>query len=108
MKRTISSGHLATMIAAASSTTFFHSVCQLVSTMASPKQPQSLMGLASASHSVSGVIISRMTTIILEVSLRLMAKSMKMPRQNSRAARATESISDTMSGIHSPRCKACR
>ena len=37
-------------------TMFFQNVCQLVSTSASPKQPQSETGLVRAIHSVSGVI----------------------------------------------------
>ena len=68
--RNMSLGHLTTTSAHASSTTFFQNVCQLVSTTASPKQPQSLMGLASASQSVSGVITAMISNISLDVSRR--------------------------------------
>ena len=70
MKRNICFGQCATMRAQTSSTTFFQNVCQLVSTNASPKHPQSLMGLAKANQSVSGVITSMIITIRFDVSRR--------------------------------------
>ena len=108
MKRIIFMGQMATTTAAASSTTFFQNVCQLVSTMASPKQPQSLMGSVNASQSVNGVIIAMMITERRELNLRLMAKSRKMPMQNSVAETPIESASVAKSGSVMPRCMACR
>ena len=68
-----------------SSTTFFQNVCQLVSTSASPKHPQSLMGFSMANHSVSGVITAIISNISLDVSRRRIANSRKTPKQNSTA-----------------------
>ena len=48
--------HLYSDMAAISNTTFLAKVSQFDKTTASPKQPQSDIGLAMASHSVSGVI----------------------------------------------------
>ena len=69
-KRNMSLGHQATTTAQPNSRMFFQNVCQLVSTTASPKHPQSLMGLASASHSVRGVITAIISNISLDVSRR--------------------------------------
>ena len=44
-----------TMMVNRSKMIFFQKVCQLVSTIASPKQPQSLTGFVSANTRVSGV-----------------------------------------------------
>ena len=107
-KRNIAMGRLTTTMAAKSSTTFFQNVCQLVSTMASPKQPQSLMGSVSANQSVSGVITIRMARMALDVNRLRMANSRKMPRQNSVADSATESPSVTRSGNHWPMPHAVR
>ena len=85
------------MTAAQSSTTFFHSVCQLVSTSASPKQPQSVMGLVSASQRVSGVIMIITASTTFDTSRRLMAKSRQMPRMNSTVARITAAGSVSVS-----------
>ena len=80
--------------------TFFQKVCQLVSTKASPKQPQSWIGSASASQSVSKVIAASITKTIFETSLRLMAKSRQMPRMNSVAESSTEAESVMKSGTY--------
>ena len=92
-------GHFHTMTAAQSSATFFHSVCQLVSTSASPKHPQSVMGSVSASQRVSGVMMSMTTSTTFDTSRRLMAKSRQMPRMNSTVARSTAAGSVSMSGV---------
>ena len=89
----MSSGHLHTTAASMSSATFFQSVCQFVSSSASPKHPQSWMGSASASQSVSSVIAAMTASTIFDTSLRLMAKSRQMPRMNSVAERSTDAES---------------
>ena len=94
----MSSGYLQTIKAAASSTTFFQKVCQLVSTSASPKHPQSVTGSSIASQSVSSVISVISTTRIFETSLRLMANNRQMPNRNSVAERMTDEASVPKSG----------
>ena len=69
-----------------------------MSTSASPKQPQSLMGLAMASHSVSSVITTMRTITISDTRRRRMAKSRQMPRKNSADDCTTETASVTKSG----------
>ena len=49
-----------------------------------------------------------MASTILDVSRRLMAKSRKMPMQNSSEASPTESVSVAKSGSSPPRCMAPR
>ena len=95
-------------MAMASSTTFFQNVCQLVSFTASPKQPQSLMGLAMASHSVSGVNTAIMSSSRRDVARRCMAKSRQMPMPNSTADMATEAAMVMKSGAYCARCHASR
>ena len=102
MSRACSNGHFHTTMAAPSSITFFHSVCQLVSTSASPKQPQSLIGLLKASQSVSGVITTMMASTSLDTMRRLMANSKQMPKKNSVAANSTDEASVVKSGIMRP------
>ena len=87
-------------MAMASSATFFQNVCQLVSFTASLKQPQSLMGLAMASHSVSGVNTAMTSSSRREVARRCMAKSRQMPMPNSAADMATEAASMMKSGTY--------
>jgi len=65
----MSSGRQATTAAQASSTTFFSSVCPLVSTTASPKHPQSLTGSAQYIHIVSAVMMLITSSSRREVSL---------------------------------------
>ena len=96
------------MTAAPNSTTFFQKVCQLVSTSASPKQPQSLMGFSMASHSVSSVITTIMASVSLVTTRRRMAKSRQMPSTNSMADCRMEAESVTKSGTSSPKCIATR
>ena len=105
-KRNISFGFHATMTAMSSSTTFFQKVCQLVSTMASPKHPQSLMGLAMASHSVSRVMTTMMPTSSLETSRLWMAKSRQIPMRNSTIERMTAAHNIRLSDTNVPRCIA--
>ena len=66
--------------------------------MASPKQPQSLTGLAIAIHTVMRVITVINASITRVVNRRRMAKRMKMPSANSRAANATDEPSVSQSG----------
>ena len=79
---------------------FFQNVCQLVNTMASPKQPQSVMGSVSASHSVSRVISTIITIDIFDTNLLRMAKSRQMPRMNSSAESSTDAESIMKSGTY--------
>ena len=65
----------------------------MVSTMASPKHPQSLIGSVSASHSVSSVMTLISTTRNLETRRLWMAKSRQMPIRNSMAEMVTEAPS---------------
>ena len=55
--------NISTTTAIINSTTFFPKVCQLFNAIASPKQPQSLIGLVNAKKRVSGVITVRKTII---------------------------------------------
>ena len=96
----ISVGHRQMMRAAASSTTFFQKVCQFVSTIASPKQPQSLMGLVIASHSVRAVMTTMMASVSFETSRLWMANSRQMPIINSTASSNTDAPNVRKSGIH--------
>ena len=98
MSRGMPSGYVQTIRAAASSTTFFQKVCQLVSTSASPKHPQSVTGSSIASQSVSSVITIISTTRIFETSLRLMANNRQMPSRNSVAERMTDEARVPKSG----------
>lgn len=54
--------------------TFFQNVSQLVNTKASPKHPQSDIGLAKANHNVTAVINSMKNILNTDASLRLIPK----------------------------------
>ena len=95
-------GRMATQAAQASSTTFFSSVCPFVSVTASPKQPQSFTGFQMAIHSVTMVIRAMNSSSRRDVSLRRMAKSMRMPSANSTAGNATPMPSVSQSGSSPP------
>ena len=86
----MSMGHRHVTTAHASRIIFLPKLCQPVSTIASPKHPQSLTGSAMASQSVSGVNSAITASVSLDVNLRLMAKSMLMPSRNSTADDATD------------------
>ena len=100
MKRIMRSGCHATMAAQASSTRFLAKVCPLVSFSASPKQPQSSMGLATKSQSVTSVITTMKTSVSRDAKRRWIAKSRKIPRQNSKAESPTDEASVSQSGTH--------
>lgn len=100
MNLPMSIGHTATTREHANSTMFLPSVSQLVSVTASPKHPQSLMGLAMTSQSVSGVIMHMTATISLDTTLRHTAKSRNTPRQNSTAERSTDEARTANSGTY--------
>ena len=70
----------------------------LLSTMASPKHPQSETGSAMAVHTVMAVITTMKSSITADVALRLMAKSMNMPNENSIADSAIDEHSVSQSG----------
>ena len=108
MNLIMSAGRRASTTAKASKTTFFQNVSQLDSLMASPKQPQSLMGSAMASHSVSGVNTAMMSSSRRDVARRWMANSRQMPMPNSTADIATDAASVRMSGTYWARCHASR
>ena len=74
------------------------SVCMLVSITASPKHPQSETGSAMAIHTVIAVIAIMKSSIAADVALRLMAKSMNMPSENSTADSAIDEHSVSQSG----------
>ena len=93
MNLTIANGAFHIAKAAASSIMFLPKVCQLVSLRASPKHPQSLTGFARAIHTVVAVIIAMKRRMVFDTSLLLMAKSSRMPRLNSKAARITDAPS---------------
>ena len=63
--------------------------------MASPKQPQSVIGSAIHSHSVMAVISPMNAAAMRDTTLRCMANSRNMPRQNSSADSDTDSPSVT-------------
>ena len=69
IRRNICKGHLATIKAHAIKITFLTSVWLLVNLTASPKQPQSLMGLKRANHKVIKVINAIKTAINLVTTL---------------------------------------
>lgn len=100
MKRIIINGRQAMTAVQASSTMFLSSVWPLVRCMASPKHPQSLTGLAIHSQSVTNVITTMNTSDILEADRLWMAKSRKMPRQNSIAESSTEVPKVKMDGTY--------
>ena len=95
-------------MAQASNTTFFQNVCQLVSTMASPKHPQSLMGLAKASHNVTAVMMSINSKATFDIRRRRMANSRQMPTPNSTADSNTDAHSVMKSGTSCCMCSASR
>ena len=108
MRRIIRSGHKATMTAHADSTTFFQNVIQLLRWTASPKQPQSEIGFAMASHSVSGVINAMRNSEMRVTRRRWMAKSRQMPNVNSNAASPTAATIKIVSVANDSRCMATR
>ena len=89
------------MAARSNSTIFFQNVCQLVSTKASPKHPQSLTGSSMASQSVMSVITTITQRVTLDTNRLRMAKSRQMPMTNSAADSRTEAESVTKSGTSS-------
>ena len=72
------------MMAQTNNMIFFSSVCPLVSLIASPKQPQSFIGLAHTNHMVNNVMMTINAKQTREISLRRMAKRRNTPMQNSR------------------------
>ena len=86
------------MIAATSKTIFLINVCVLVRCMASPKQPQSCIGLLTVNHNVTAVITAMKSKEILLANRRRMAKRSITPSVNSMAERAIDTISCAQSG----------
>ena len=82
----------------ASNTMFLASVWPLVSTTASPKQPQSLTGLATAIHTVISVIMVMKIRVTRVASRRRMAQSINTPIENSNAAKSTATVRVTHPG----------
>ena len=70
--------------------TFLPKVCQLVSLSASPKQPQSLIGLKRARYSVKSVITPIKIVVAHAVILLHSPNKRKPPRRNSKEQRETE------------------
>ena len=108
MKRFILSGFHASRAASASSTMFFTSVCPLVSTIASPKHPQSSTGSAMYIHTVRHVITTITPSTIFVTSRLLMANSNSTPNTNSIVDRAIAMPSSTQSAIIPPMPSASR
>ena len=108
MNRYIFNGHRHRTMAGTIKTRFFSSVCVLVSRMASPKQPQSVTGLNKTNHRLTNVMPTMNTSIIFEQRRRRMAKSMKIPRQNSTAASTTDVPNVSKSGTTPPRPMAVK
>ena len=77
---------------------FLASVSSLLSTMASPKQPQSDTGLAIAMYVVRIVIATIKMVVILAVPRLLMPKSKCVPMVNSIKARMTAHASRKVCG----------
>ena len=75
---------------------------------ASPKQPQSLTGLAITIHAVMNVITAITNSKTLEVSLLLMANNKNIPMENSKVERPMEAVSVSQSGMTPPNPRACR
>ena len=74
-----------------SSIRFLKKVCQLVRCTASPKQPQSEIGLKSARYNVSGVKNPTSTSATQAISLNLRRNSKATPVMNSTTDRAMPS-----------------
>ena len=108
MKRSISLRPLKATTAATSSTTFLPKVSQLVSTTASPKQPQSDTGSARARYSVSGVIKHISSNASHEAMLRRMPRNRNTPTQNSMPASPMPKNNATIQGTHADRPNASR
>ena len=87
------------MMAQTNNMIFFSSVCPLVSLIASPKQPQSFIGLAHTNHMVNNVMMTINAKQTREISLRRMAKRRNTPMQNSRLDITTEASKVIQSGI---------
>lgn len=98
INRHIFIGHMANTMEQANSTMFFNSVSMLVSFTASPKQPQSLMGLAMANQSVIPIINIIKINATFETMRLRMASKMKMPNENSKADKATDAVSVSQPG----------
>src|SRR5574344_2474125 len=99
MNLIILNGHIAKVIEQANNTMFLMKVCMLVRCMASPKHPQSFTGLHITNHKVMRVIIAINGDVIFEISLRLIANSRNIPKQNSSAASAVDVKRVIQSGI---------
>ena len=94
--------------AANNKTIFFQKVCQLVNTTASPKQPQSDIGLSIANHRVSGVITPMIISINKVVVRLRMPNNKYTPRQNAIIACNTDAKNGRNAGTNAAQPKASR
>ena len=108
MNLTMSNGFFHRRMEMASKTMFLANVSAFVSFRASPKQPQSLTGLAITIHAVMNVITAITNSKTLEVSLLLMANNKNIPMENSKVERPMEAVSVSQSGMTPPNPRACR
>ncbi|OQC33877.1 MAG: hypothetical protein BWX65_00731 [Bacteroidetes bacterium ADurb.Bin057] len=95
-----------TIMTAVNKTMFFQKVAQLLSIMASPKQPQSVTGSAIAIQRVSGVIIDIKSSPTNELSRIRMENTKLRPMTNSTEQRMKAAVS--ASGLSSVRLSAIK
>ena len=100
--------HLNTDTAASNKKQFFQKVCQLVNTTASPKQPQSDIGLSIANHKVSGVITPIISSMNKGVVRLRMPNNRYTPKQNSIIACNTDAKNGKNAGTNEVQPKASR
>jgi len=98
INRYMPNGHFISTAAHANSTMFLTRVCVLVSFTASPKHPQSLTGLAMATHRVTMVMPAINSSDSSDTRRRRMANRMKMPSENSNADKIIDRAKVTVSG----------
>ena len=108
MSNGMSIGLLQMRMAMARRMMFLMNVSMLLSTMASPKQPQSFTGSAMTIQSVISVITAITSRVSLLTSLLRMAKSRKMPMANSHMASRTDITSVLHDGNIQSICSASR
>lgn len=91
--------------AAINKSTFFPKVSQLVKVTASPKHPQSDIGLERANHKVSGVITPMISTTNKVVILLRIPNKRYTPKQNSTIACNTDARNGRKAGTEAAQPK---
>jgi hypothetical protein len=100
--------HLKTDTAAINKSTFFPKVSQLVKVTASPKHPQSDIGLERANHKVSGVITPMISTTNKVVILLRIPNKRYTPKQNSTIACNTDARNGRKAGTEAAQPKTSK